>query len=227
MSTDTNLQEKAINTIRFLSADAVQKANSGHPGLPMGTAAIAYTLWTKHLRHNPSNPNWIDRDRFVLSGGHGSMLLYSLLHLTGYDVSLDDIKNFRQWGSITPGHPEYGITPGVETTTGPLGQGFANGVGMAITEAHLASIFNRTDFNVIDHYTYAIVTDGDLMEGVASEAASLAGHLILGKLIYLYDDNRISIDGSTDITFSEDRATRFESYGWQIIHVNNLSLIHI
>ena len=221
MNNESNIQEKAINTIRFLSADAVQNANSGHPGLPMGTAAIAYTLWTKHLRHNPANPDWIDRDRFILSGGHGSMLLYSLLHLTGYNISLEDIKNFRQWESITPGHPEYGITPGVETTTGPLGQGFANGVGMAIAEAHLSDTFNRTDFNIIDHYTYGIVTDGDLMEGVASEAASLAGHLRLGKLIYFYDDNRISIDGSTDITFTEDRSKRFEAYGWQIINVNN------
>ncbi len=221
MNSDNNIQEKAINTIRFLSADAVQKANSGHPGLPMGTAAIAYTLWTKYLHHNPANPDWINRDRFILSGGHGSMLLYSLLYLTGYGITLEDIKNFRQWGSITPGHPEYGLTPGVETTTGPLGQGFANGVGMAIAEAHLAANFNRSDFNIIDHYTYAIVTDGDLMEGVTSEAASLAGHLKLGKLIYLYDDNRISIDGSTDLSFTEDRAKRFEAYGWQIINVNN------
>lgn len=214
-----NLQEKAINTIRFLSADGVQKANSGHPGLPMGAAAIAYTIWTRHLRHNPKNPQWFNRDRFVLSGGHGSMLLYSLLHLTGYDLSLDELKNFRQWGSKTPGHPEYGLTPGVETTTGPLGQGFANGVGMAIAEAHLAARFNRPGYEIIDHYVYAIVTDGDLMEGVASEAASLAGHYSLGKLIYLYDDNRISIDGSTDLAFTEDRAKRFEAYGWHVVHV--------
>jgi transketolase len=215
------LQEKAINTIRFLSADAIQQANSGHPGLPMGTAALAYTLWTKHLKHNPLNPDWWDRDRFVLSGGHGSMLLYSLLHLTGYDLSLEEIKNFRQWGSLTPGHPEYGLTPGVETTTGPLGQGFANGVGFAIAEAHLAEIFNKPDFPIIDHYTYGLVTDGDLMEGVTAEAASLAGHLRLGKLIYLYDDNRISIDGSTDLAFTEDRGARFESYGWQVLKVND------
>ena len=221
MTQPTALEEKAINTIRFLSADAIQKANSGHPGLPMGTAAMAFTIWTRHLRHNPENPNWPNRDRFILSGGHGSMLLYSLLHLTGYDLSLDEIKQFRQWGSLTPGHPEYGLTPGVETTTGPLGQGFSNGVGFAIAEAHLASIFNRPEFPVIDHYTYGIVTDGDLMEGVAAEAASLAGHLRLGKIIYLYDDNRISIDGSTDLAFTEDRAARFEAYGWQVLHVKD------
>ncbi len=213
------LQEMAINTIRFLSADGVQKANSGHPGLPMGTAAIAFTIWTRHLRHNPKNPAWPNRDRFILSGGHGSMQLYSLLHLTGYDLSLDDLKNFRQWGSRTPGHPEYGLTPGVETTTGPLGQGFANGVGMAIAEAHLAAEFNRPNHTVIDHFTYALVTDGDLMEGISAEAASLAGHLKLGKLIYLYDDNRITIDGSTDLAFTEDRGKRFEAYGWQVQYV--------
>ncbi len=219
MTEAMKLQDLAINTIRFLSADGVQKANSGHPGLPMGTAAIAYTIWTRHLRHNPRNPKWANRDRFILSGGHGSMLLYSLLHLTGYDLSLEDLMNFRQWGSRTPGHPEYGVTPGVETTTGPLGQGFANGVGMAIAEAHLAAEFNRPGHKIIDHYTYAIVTDGDLMEGVASEAASLAGHLKLGKLIYLYDDNRITIDGSTDLAFTEDRGKRFEAYGWHVQHV--------
>jgi len=218
-SHNSDLQCKAINTLRFLSADAVQNANSGHPGLPMGAAAIAYTVWTRHLRHNPRNPHWPNRDRFILSGGHGCALLYSLLHLTGYDLSLEDLKRFRQWGSKTPGHPEYGVTPGVETTTGPLGQGFANGVGMAIAEAHLAAEFNRPGFDLVDHYVYALVTDGDLMEGVASEAASLAGHLRLGKLIYLYDDNRISIDGSTDLTFTEDRARRFEAYGWQVLHV--------
>jgi len=212
MSND--LQTRAINTIRFLSADAVQQANSGHPGLPMGAAAMAYTLWTRHLRHSPHNPHWPDRDRFILSGGHGSALLYSLLHLSGYDLSLNEIKNFRQWGSLTPGHPEFGLTPGVETTTGPLGQGFANGVGMAIAEAHLAAEFNTPDLSLVDHYTYAIVTDGDLMEGVASEAASLAGHLHLGKLIYLYDDNHISIDGSTDLAFTENRIARFTAYGW-------------
>ena len=216
MPTSTNLQERAINTLRFLSVDAIQKANSGHPGLPMGTAALAYTLWTRHLRFNPQDPNWPERDRFILSGGHGSMLLYSLLYLTGYDVSLEEIKNFRQWGSITPGHPEYGLTPGVEITTGPLGQGFGNGVGMAIAAEHLAAEFNRPGHKVISHYIYAIVTDGDLMEGVASEAASLAGHLQLGRLIYLYDDNRISIDGGTNIAFTEDRMARFESYGWHV-----------
>jgi transketolase len=211
-----DLINRAINTLRFLSADAVQQANSGHPGLPMGAAAMAFTLWTRHLRHNPRNPHWAGRDRFVLSGGHGSMLLYSLLHLTGYDLSLDEIKRFRQWGSKTPGHPEYGLTPGVETTTGPLGQGFATGVGMAIAESHLAAEFGK---DLFDYYIYAIVTDGDLMEGVSSEAASLAGHLRLGNLIYLYDDNHVSIDGSTDLAFTEDRAARFASYGW---HVNKI-----
>lgn len=221
MTEDQKLQQKAINTIRFLAADAVQEANSGHPGLPMGAAALAYALWSRHLKHNPQNPDWADRDRFVLSGGHGSMLLYALLYLTGYDLPLEEIQNFRQWGSLTPGHPEYGLTPGVETTTGPLGQGFGNGVGMAIAEAHLAEIYNRPGHQVIDHYTYALVTDGDLMEGVSAEAASLAGHLQLGKLIYLYDDNRISIDGSTELAFTEDRGKRFEAYGWQVIQVED------
>ena len=219
MNNTADLQQKSINTIRFLSADGVQQAKSGHPGLPMGTAAIAYTLWMNHLKINPVNPKWFDRDRFILSGGHGSMLLYSLLHLSGFYLPLNELKNFRQWGSLTPGHPEFGLTPGVETTTGPLGQGFANGVGMAIAEAHLAAEFNKSGFNLIDHYTYAIVTDGDLMEGVCAEAASLAGHLKLGKLIYLYDDNRITIEGSTDLAFTEDRAKRFESYGWHVDHV--------
>jgi transketolase len=214
-----NLEEQAINTIRFLSADAVQSANSGHPGLPMGGAAMAYTLWTRHLRFNPRNPRWANRDRFILSGGHGSMLLYSLLYLTGFDLPLEELKNFRQWGSRTPGHPEYGLTPGVEVTTGPLGQGFGNAVGMAIAEAHMAAIFNQPGHMVIDHYTYALVTDGDLMEGVASEAASLAGHLQLGKLVFLYDDNQISIDGSTDLAFSEDRLARFAAYGWHVQRV--------
>lgn len=214
-----DLETKAINTLRFLSADGVEKANSGHPGLPMGDAAIAYTIWTKHLRFDPSNPSWINRDRFVLSGGHGSMLLYSLLHLTGFAVSMDDIKSFRQWGSITPGHPEFGLTPGVDTTTGPLGQGLSNGVGMAIAEAHLAAEFNQPGFEIFDHYVYGIVTDGDLMEGVASEAASLAGHLKLGKIIYCYDNNHISIDGSTELAFTEDRGKRFEAYGWQVLYV--------
>lgn len=217
----TDLQTRSINALRFLSADGVQKANSGHPGLPMGGAAMAYTIWTRHLRHNPRNPKWAGRDRFILSGGHGSMLLYSLLHLTGYDLALDELKNFRQWGSLTPGHPEYGLTPGVEMTTGPLGQGFATGVGMAIAASHLAANFNQQGQNIIDPFIYAIVTDGDLMEGVSSEAASLAGHLSLGRLIYLYDDNHISIDGSTDLSFTEDRAARFRAYGWQVLRVDD------
>lgn len=217
----SDLQERAINTLRFLSADMVQQANSGHPGLPMGCAALAYTLWTRHLRHSPQNPAWPGRDRFILSGGHGCALLYSLLHLTGYDLPLDELKRFRQWGSRTPGHPEYGLTPGVEVTTGPLGQGFANGVGMAIAEAHLAAEFNQPGGAVFDQYVYAIVTDGDLMEGISSEAASLAGHLKLGKLIYLYDDNRVSIDGSTDIAFTEDRGARFAAYGWHVSRVED------
>lgn len=215
------IKENAIKTIKFLSADAVQTANSGHPGLPLGCSGIAYALWMKILNYNPKNPGWFNRDRFVLSGGHGSMLLYAMLYLTGYDVSMEDLKSFRQWGSITPGHPEYGLTPGVEVTTGPLGQGFANGVGMAIAEAHLAAEFNRPGHNIVDHYTYGIVTDGDLMEGVASEAASLAGHLKLGKLVYFYDNNRISIDGSTELAFTEDRAARFKAYGWHISYVND------
>lgn len=208
------IQEQCINAIRFLSADAVEQANSGHPGLPMGAASMAYTLWTRHLRHNPRNPQWANRDRFILSGGHGSALLYALLHLTGYEISLDEVKRFRQWGSLTPGHPEFGLTPGVDTTTGPLGQGFANGVGMAIAEAHLAAEFNTPEHTLVDHFTYAIVTDGDLMEGITAEAASLAGHLQLGKIIYLYDDNHISIEGSTQVSFSEDRMARFAAYGW-------------
>jgi len=213
------LDHLCINTVRFLSVDAVQKANSGHPGMPLGAAPMAYVLWTRLLRHNPRNPDWFDRDRFVLSAGHGSMLLYSLLHLTGYDLSLDDIKQFRQFGSKAPGHPERGHTPGVETTTGPLGQGFANAVGMAIAETQLAARYNRPGFKVIDHVTYAIVSDGDLMEGVASEAASLAGHLRLGKLICLYDDNYVTLAAGTDITFTEDRARRFEAYGWHTVFV--------
>ena len=219
MAQDNDLKIRALNTLRFLSVDMVQQANSGHPGLPMGCAAIAYTIWSRHLHHNPQNPSWPDRDRFILSGGHGCALLYSLLHLTGYDLTLEELKNFRQWGSKTPGHPEYGLTPGVEVTTGPLGQGFTNGIGMAIAEAHLASEFNAPGNEVINHYVYAIVTDGDLMEGITSEAASLAGHLRLRKLIYLYDDNRISIDGPTDIAFTEDRAARFASYDWQVLRV--------
>jgi transketolase len=200
--------------------DAVQKANSGHPGMPMGMADVAYILWTKYLKHNPSNPEWVDRDRFILSAGHGSMLIYSLLHLTGYDLSLDDIKNFRQLDSNTAGHPEYGITPGVEMTTGPLGQGFATGIGMAMAERFLASRFNKEGHQLINHYTYAIVSDGDLMEGICHEAASLAGHLKLNKLIYLYDANSISIDGSTDLTFTENTAKRFEAYGWDVQEID-------
>ena len=213
------LDQQCIDTLRFLSVDMVQKANSGHPGLPLGAAPMAYALWTRQLKHHPSNPLWVDRDRFVLSAGHGSALLYSLLHVTGYALSLDDIKQFRQWGSKAPGHPERGHTPGVEVTTGPLGQGLANAVGMAIGEAHLAARYNRDGHSVIDHHTWAIVSDGDLMEGVASEAASLAGHLKLGKLICLYDDNYVTLSAGTDITFSEDRAKRFEAYGWQTISV--------
>jgi transketolase len=208
------LDQLCINTIRALTIDAVQKAKSGHPGLPLGAAPMAYVLWTKFMRYNPRNPKWENRDRFLLSAGHGCMLLYSLLYLTGYDLALDDIKNFRQWGSKTPGHPENVLTPGVEVTTGPLGQGFGNGVGMAMGAAHLAAKFNQQDFSLIDHYVYAIVSDGDLMEGVAAEAASLAGHLKLGKLIYLYDDNHVTIEGFTDLAFSEDVPKRFESYGW-------------
>lgn len=217
--TDAALVRQAVNTLRFLAADMVEEARSGHPGLPMGAAAMAYALWMRHLRHNPHNPHWPNRDRFILSGGHGSALLYALLHLMGYDLPLEELRRFRQWGSKTPGHPEVGLTPGVETTTGPLGQGFANGVGMAIAQAHMAARFNRPGFPIFDHFIYALVTDGDLMEGISSEAASLAGHLRLGRLIYLYDDNRISIDGSTDLAFTEDRARRFEAYGWQVLHV--------
>ena len=216
-----SLETLSINTIRMLSVDAVQKANSGHPGAPMGLAPAAYVLWTRFLKHNPQNPSWPDRDRFVLSAGHGSMLLYSMLFLTGYDLPLDQIKQFRQWGSRTPGHPERGHTPGVETTTGPLGQGFGNGVGMAIAEAHLAARYNRPGFDVVNHFTYGIVSDGDLMEGVASEAASLAGHLKLGKLIYLYDNNRISLAGAADLSFTEDCAKRFEAYGWHTVSVED------
>jgi transketolase len=213
------LDQVCINTVRMLAADAVQKAKSGHPGMPMGAAAMAYVLWTRFLRHNPANPHWPDRDRFVLSAGHGSMLLYALLHLTGYNLALEELQHFRQWESRTPGHPEHGMTPGVETTTGPLGQGFANGVGLAIAERWLAAQFNRPGHPVVDHHTYGIVSDGDLMEGVASEAASLAGHQKLGKLIYLYDDNHVSIDGSTSLAFTEDVGRRFEAYGWHVERV--------
>jgi transketolase len=223
----TELDRLIINTIRMLAVDAVQAAESGHPGMPMGMAAPAYVLWTRFLRHNPANPQWPNRDRFILSAGHGSMLLYALLHLSGYDLSLEEIKRFRQWGSLTPGHPERGVTPGVETTTGPLGQGFGNGVGMAIAERYLAELFNRPGYNIVDHYTYAIVSDGDLMEGVSAEAASLAGHLRLGKLIYLYDDNRISIEGPTSLSFSEDVPLRFRAYGWHVQSVDGLDLVAI
>jgi transketolase len=221
MAQKTDLDQLCVNTIRFLSVDAVQKANSGHPGLPMGTASMAYVLWTRFLRFDPTDPGWPDRDRFILSAGHGSMLLYSLLHLTGYDLPLEQLKNFRQWGSLTPGHPESGLTPGVEVTTGPLGQGFANGVGMAMAECYLGGLFNAPNHRILDHYTYAIVSDGDLMEGISAEAASIAGHLGLGKLIYLYDDNHISIEGSTDLTFTEDRGKRFEAQDWHVQHVED------
>ena len=218
---DAALEQCCVNTIRTLAMDAIQKANSGHPGAPMGLAAAGYVLWTKVMNHNPKNPDWPDRDRFVLSGGHASMLLYSLLYLTGYDLSLDDIKNFRQWGSRTPGHPEYGHTPGVETTTGPLGQGVANAVGMAMAERHLAARFNQSGNDIVDHYTYAICGDGDLMEGIASEAASMAGHMGLGRLICIYDDNDISIEGHTDIAFTEDVGKRFGAYHWQVLTVED------
>lgn len=217
----SSVDQLSINTIRFLAVDAVQKANSGHPGMPMGAAPMAYVLWTRFLKHSPANPGWPDRDRFVLSAGHGSMLLYGLLHLTGYNLSLDELKNFRQWGSKTAGHPEYNEAPGVETTTGPLGQGFATGVGMAIAERHMAARFNRPGHELVSHYTYGIVSDGDLMEGISHEAASLAGHLKLGKLIYLYDDNHISIEGRTDIAFTENRLARFAAYGWHVQQVED------
>ena len=214
MTVATDLDLLSINTIRTLSIDAVQKANSGHPGAPMGAAPMAYVLWTRFLRHAPTHADWPDRDRFVLSAGHASMLLYSLLHLTGYAVSLEDLEQFRQWGSITPGHPEYRLTPGVEATTGPLGQGFANAVGMAIAERRLAAEFNRPDGEIVDHWTYVIASDGDMQEGIASEAASLAGHLRLGKLVVLYDDNHVQLDGPTSMAWSEDVPKRFEAYGW-------------
>src|ERR1700710_951506 len=224
----TSLDELTVNSIRMLAIDGVQQANSGHPGLPLGAAPMAYVLWTRFLRFNPKDPAWFNRDRFVLSAGHGSMLLYSLLYMAGYDLSLDEVKHFRQWGSKTPGHPEYGLTAGVEVSTGPLGQGFGNGVGMAIAESFLAATYNRPGHELIDHYTYAIVSDGDLMEGVAAEAASLAGHLQLGKLNFLYDDNYVTLAAGTDITFSEDRARRFEAYGWHTVTVpdgNDLAAI--
>ena len=221
MTLATDLDLLAINTIRTLSIDAVQKANSGHPGAPMGAAPMAYVLWTRFLRHAPTHPDWPDRDRFVLSAGHASMLLYSLLHLTGYAVSLEDLESFRQWGSITPGHPEYGLTPGVEATTGPLGQGLANAVGMAIAERRLAAEYNRPNHAIVDHWTYAIASDGDLQEGIASEAASLAGHLRLEKLVVLYDDNHVQLDGPTSMAWSEDVPARFEAYGWHTQRVED------
>ncbi|TEB07839.1 Transketolase [Pelotomaculum schinkii] len=221
MNNVNQLDQLCINTIRVLAAEVVEKAKSGHPGMPMGSAPMAYVLWTKFLRHNPTNPSWTDRDRFVLSAGHGSALLYALLHLTGYDLPLEDLKEFRQWGSRTPGHPEYGQTPGVEVTTGPLGQGLSSAVGMAMAECFLAAHFNRPGFNIVDHYTYVISGDGDLMEGVTSEAASLAGHLKLGRLICLYDDNHIMNEGDTGLAFTEDRGKRFEAYGWQVLRVED------
>lgn len=217
----TNLQDLAINTIRTLSIDAVQKANSGHPGLPLGAAPMAYALWMEHMRYNPKDPHWFNRDRFVLSAGHGSMLIYSLLHLTGYELSLDEIKNFRQWGSLTPGHPEYHLTPGVETTTGPLGQGISTAVGMALAEAFLAGTFNRDGHKIVDHYTYVIASDGDMMEGVANEACAIAGHWGLNKLIVLYDANDVTLDGPADIAFSEDVGKRFEAQGWNVMRVED------
>lgn len=224
---DTLLETQCINTIRGLAIDAVQAANSGHPGMPMGAAPMAHILWTRHLRHNPKNPKWFNRDRFVLSAGHGSMLLYSLLHMTGYDLSLDELKSFRQWGSKTPGHPENTLTPGVEMATGPLGQGFATAVGMAIAERFLSATYNRPGHNIVDHFTYGICSDGDLMEGISNEAASLAGHLGLGKLIFLYDDNAITIDGPTSIAFTEDVAGRFEALGWHVQTVDGMDIDHV
>jgi transketolase len=221
MSNQAAVENLAINTIRTLSIDAIEKAKSGHPGLPMGAAPMAYALWSRFLKHNPANPEWFDRDRFVLSAGHGSMLLYSLLHLSGYDLSLEELKNFRQWGSKTPGHPEFGHTPGVEATTGPLGQGIGMAVGMAMAERHLAAVYNRDSLDLINHYTYAICGDGDLMEGVAAEAASMAGHMKLGRLVVLYDSNDISLDGDLGLSFSESVRKRFESYGWQYLRVED------
>ncbi|MHB1459346.1 MAG: transketolase family protein, partial [Armatimonadota bacterium] len=211
-----DLIQKALNTIRFLAVDAVEKAKSGHPGTPMGSAEIAYTLWMRHMKYNPSNPKWVNRDRFVLSAGHASMLLYSMLYLTGYDLTLDDIKQFRQLDSRTPGHPEYGCTPGVETTTGPLGQGIATSIGMMIGERYLGAWFNRPGYDLIDYHIYVFCSDGDMMEGISSEAASLAGHLGLSKLICIYSDNKISIEGNTDLAFTEDVGKRFEAYGWYV-----------
>ncbi|WP_461243954.1 transketolase [Secundilactobacillus muriivasis] len=216
---NSNLDQRSINALRFLSVDMIEKANSGHPGLPLGAAPMAYTLWTKHLNINPTDQKWVNRDRFILSAGHGSALLYSLLHLSGFQLTIDDLKQFRQLGSKTPGHPEYGVVDGVEATTGPLGQGFGMAVGMAMAENHLAAQYNQPGFNIMDHYTYALAGDGDLMEGISHEAASLAGHLKLGKLIVLYDDNSVSLDGPTDMAFTEDITKRFEAYDWQVLHV--------
>ena len=218
------LDEICINTIRTLSIDAVEKANSGHPGLPMGAAPMAYVLWTRHMRYDPAHPVWPDRDRFILSAGHGSALLYSLLHLTGFDVSLEDLKHFRQWGSKTPGHPEVGVTEGVEVTSGPLGQGFGNAVGFAMAERWLAATFNRPDHEIVDHYTYVLASDGDLMEGISAEAASLAGDLRLGRLIVLYDANEITLSATTNVTFSEDVGARFAAYGWQVLHIDGMDI---
>src|SRR5512146_540538 len=218
------IDDLCIDTIRVLSIDAVERAASGHPGMPMGAAPMAYVLWTRHLRHDPADPAWPDRDRFVLSAGHGSMLLYSLLYLAGYGLTLDDLQHFRQWGSRTPGHPERGVTPGVEVTTGPLGQGFGNAVGMAIAERWLAATFNRPEHPIVGHWTYVLASDGDLMEGVAAEAASLAGDLRLGRLIVLYDANRITLSATTDVTFSEDVGARFAAYGWQVQEIDGMDV---
>jgi transketolase len=220
---EKDLQQLSINTIRFLAVDAVQKANSGHPGMPMACSPIAYRLYTKYIKHNPSNPKWLNRDRFILSAGHGSMLLYSILHLCGYKISLEDLKQFRQWNSITPGHPEYGLTEGIETSTGPLGQGFSNAVGMAIAQEYLGSLFNKPDVQILDHFIYGICSDGDLMEGISHESASLAGHLKLSKLIFFYDDNGITIDGKTNLAFSENIQKRFEAYGWQTLNIDDVN----
>ncbi|RMD49446.1 MAG: transketolase, partial [Ignavibacteria bacterium] len=217
------IEELSINTIRFLAVDAIQKANSGHPGMPMGCAPIGYLLYKEIMNYDPSHPKWINRDRFVLSAGHGSMLLYSLLHLSGFNVTLDDLKNFRQWGSITPGHPEFGLTEGVETTTGPLGEGLSNAIGMAVAQKYLAAKFNRENFNLIDHFIYVIASDGDLMEGVTHETCSFAGHNKLDNLIVFYDNNHITIDGSLDLAMSEDVAKRFDGYGWHVQHVKDVN----
>jgi transketolase len=218
-----NIHSLSIDTIRCLTIDAIQKANSGHPGMPMGCAPIVYALYTKYMKHNPQNPVWVNRDRFILSAGHGSMLLYSILYLCGYEITLDDIKNFRQWKSKTAGHPEYGLIPGVETTTGPLGQGFANAVGMAIAQEYLGAMFNKDDITILDHYFYGICSDGDIMEGISHEAASVAGHYKLGKIIFFYDDNGITIDGKTSLTFSENVEKRFQAYGWQVLHIDDVN----